>query len=430
MSRLLKLAVSVIGSKSCVQVVKVSEEGQYNKVFLLTMSDGREVIAKLPNPNADRPHFTTASEVATMDFLRNVFHLPIPRAGVMLSDVWESMKGKQKAQIVLQVVDIEKTLASTKFTKLGALYYKDDIPATLDTTTPLYVDGDGNDIHSTKYDIGPTNHRAFFDFGRGELDIDRGPLCTPAEFMTAIAYREIACARAGLRYPLMPQGLFYGPRQYQPSTLKKLSALHSYLTIAPYVLPENRATHASVLWHGDLHLQNIFVDPEEPTRILGIIDWQSVSTCPLFMQVTRPGFLDYNGPVPQELGKVHLPANFDSMIPDEQQKAKALHQAQTLHNLYLARSCQVNTEAFQAMQGQDTFRHQEQDEELWARGVELMDDFVYDTGCFKHWDGRVSDADYQLSKRQLAEGIERCLSREVRDEEERKAWLNVLPFVD
>lgn len=33
------------------------------------MDDGREVIAKLPNPNAGRPYFTTASEVATMDFV-------------------------------------------------------------------------------------------------------------------------------------------------------------------------------------------------------------------------------------------------------------------------------------------------------------------------------------------------------------------------
>ncbi|EAS37376.3 phosphotransferase enzyme family protein [Coccidioides immitis RS] len=507
MSRLLELAVSLIGSKYCVEVVKISE-GQYNKVFLLTMNDGREVIVKLPNPNAGRPCFTTASEVATMDFLRNILHLPVPKvyawsskasenpvgaeyiimekqAGVMLSDVWESMKGKQKAHIVLQVVDFEKTLTSTKFTKVGALYYKDDLPAMLDTSSPLYVDKDGKEVHSAKFGIGPTNHRSFFDFGRGKLDIDHGPWSTPAEFMIAIAHREILCARARLRYPLMPEGLFYGPRQYQPSSSKKLSALHNYLKVAPYVLPDNRAALTPVLWHGDLHLQNIFVDPGEPTRILGIVDWQCVSICPLFMQVTRPGFLDYNGPAPEGLRQIHLPGNFDSMTSDEQRNAKALHQAQTLHNLYLARSRQVNEEAFQAMQGQDTLRHQvsvipgltlmdyepclssllrdvekrwpeivgigtdglplvpcplqfsaaeiqeqERDEELWAQGVGLMNDFISDTGCFKHWDGKVSNADYESSKRQLAEGIQRFLGREARNEEECKAWLKALPFVD
>lgn len=28
---------------------------------------------------------------------------------------------------------------------------------------------------SQAFDIGPTNHRSFFDFGRGELDTVRGP---------------------------------------------------------------------------------------------------------------------------------------------------------------------------------------------------------------------------------------------------------------
>lgn len=37
----------------------------------MTMDDGREVVAKVPNPNAGIPHFTTASEVATMDFVRS-----------------------------------------------------------------------------------------------------------------------------------------------------------------------------------------------------------------------------------------------------------------------------------------------------------------------------------------------------------------------
>ena len=41
----------------------------FNKAFLLSMEDGREVVAKVPNPNAGIPHFTTASEVATMDFV-------------------------------------------------------------------------------------------------------------------------------------------------------------------------------------------------------------------------------------------------------------------------------------------------------------------------------------------------------------------------
>jgi hypothetical protein len=44
-------------------------EGQFNKAFLMTMDDGTEVVARVPNPNAGLPHLTTASEVATMEFV-------------------------------------------------------------------------------------------------------------------------------------------------------------------------------------------------------------------------------------------------------------------------------------------------------------------------------------------------------------------------
>lgn len=44
-------------------------EGQFNKAFLLTMSNGFEIIARLPNPNAGPAFYTTASEVATRHFV-------------------------------------------------------------------------------------------------------------------------------------------------------------------------------------------------------------------------------------------------------------------------------------------------------------------------------------------------------------------------
>jgi hypothetical protein len=65
---LLQVSAQAIGARSCIEVEKLPEGG-FSKVFLITMDDGRELIAKLPNPNAGRPHFTTASEAATMDYV-------------------------------------------------------------------------------------------------------------------------------------------------------------------------------------------------------------------------------------------------------------------------------------------------------------------------------------------------------------------------
>jgi aminoglycoside phosphotransferase (APT) family kinase protein len=47
-------------------------------VFLLRAKEGRELIARIPTLIAGSPNHTTASEVATMDFLQTVLKLPVP----------------------------------------------------------------------------------------------------------------------------------------------------------------------------------------------------------------------------------------------------------------------------------------------------------------------------------------------------------------
>lgn len=97
------------------------------------------------------------------------------QGGVVLTDVWDTIKGKQKARILDQVVDMERRLTTTRFSKFGSLYYKNDLPDNSHSISPLYIDSTGKEMRSEAFDIGPTNHRSFFDFGRGVLDIDRGP---------------------------------------------------------------------------------------------------------------------------------------------------------------------------------------------------------------------------------------------------------------
>ena len=67
------VAASAMGSPSCVSLEKYPD-GMYNKAMLLTMCDGKQAVAKIPNPNSGRPHLTTASEVATMDFVSATPH--------------------------------------------------------------------------------------------------------------------------------------------------------------------------------------------------------------------------------------------------------------------------------------------------------------------------------------------------------------------
>lgn len=68
MNKLARVAADSVGAAQCVSIKK-HPDGMFNKAFLISMDDGQEVIAKVPNPNAGISHLTTASEVATMDFV-------------------------------------------------------------------------------------------------------------------------------------------------------------------------------------------------------------------------------------------------------------------------------------------------------------------------------------------------------------------------
>ncbi len=64
--------------------------------------------------------------------------------------------------------------------------------------------------------------------------------------------------------------------------------------LAPYIVPPAELC-SSVLWHIDLHGANIFLDPTDRPKITSIIDWQSASVLPLYVQATLAKFAQYTG---------------------------------------------------------------------------------------------------------------------------------------
>ena len=62
-----------------------------------------------------------------------------------------------------------------------------------------------------------------------------------------------------------------------------LTLLERYLQLSPAMVPPKSLddTHLPTLWHPDLHLDNVFVDPESQ-QITRIIDWQSAAVVPFF----------------------------------------------------------------------------------------------------------------------------------------------------
>jgi len=176
---------------------------------------------------------------------------------------------------------------------------------------------------------------------------------TLEEYELAIGHRETACVRSLPRLPRSPITLC-GPGTYQPTRDKKLRALQCYLAMCRYLLPTDPSIQSSCLWHDDLHVENIFVDPDDPTKVVGIIDWQSVELGPLFEHIRQPYFLDYEGPPTNGLERPRLPENLAELDPAGQKEARTLYLHQTLCVLYKTLIYKQNPCLYRAMAFQET----------------------------------------------------------------------------
>lgn len=83
--------------------------------------------------------------------------------GIELGRVWDDLKPSDKLAIVKQVAHITCNLAQFRFPHYGALYRRDDI----ELFESKAIDNE--------FVVGPTVNRAWFDNGRGEVDVYRGP---------------------------------------------------------------------------------------------------------------------------------------------------------------------------------------------------------------------------------------------------------------
>lgn len=111
------------------------------------------------------------------------------------------------------------------------------------------------------------------------------------------------------------------------------------------------------LWHRDLHLGNIYVDEDNPTEKVSIIDWQSTTISPLFCQVRFPEFLKNNNHY--ELGNdvLRLHDNFDRLNADDQGITRFKHKRASMAHAYEAASGSKNKNIYNALQLPSCFRN-------------------------------------------------------------------------
>ncbi|KAF8992073.1 hypothetical protein BDQ17DRAFT_1254288, partial [Cyathus striatus] len=307
------------GADGVTDIRKVAEGGS-NKVFRVQLTDGREVIARIPTSLSGPPHLVTASEVATMQFLRDRLGLTqVPRVlsssssasdtsvgaeyiimdvadGIELHTVWHQLTMKQKLRLVNQWIKFESKINKV-FTSggYGSLYYRKDIPAQM--ARDVFVNAQKDD----EFVLGPsTLQTCSWENSYGsptDICFDRGPWPDVPSYLKGITNSERAWIT---RYAKAPTRKFDAPWD-PPSHLQvpqdHIRLLNMYDEVASYFIPKDERLLRPSLTLCDSNQTNIFLSREAYERdgtmeISAVIDWQNTAVHPLYIAALIPYFIE------------------------------------------------------------------------------------------------------------------------------------------
>lgn len=262
-------------------------------------------------------------------------------AGVPLFQEWGSMTEFEKLQLIKNLTRLEAQLATIKFPAYGGLYTRKDM-----SRPNRSLDGDIDPSQS--FCIGPSCDRVYDpDI---TVEFNRGPCAFPAPLYASYAELYTGDSLSTFGVSIAQRELLRISRQGQQSlpsyykgTVEQKSQLLEITVGLMKLLDSNellREACQPTLWHTDLHMGNIFVAPDERSRIVSLIDFQSASVLPAFLQAQWPVFLrpPRNYDYMKGIFKPDLPSDFDKL--DEESKIIALRE---WSQVKLAKAYEVST---------------------------------------------------------------------------------------
>jgi hypothetical protein len=352
-------------------------EGGFNRVFEVSLKDGKSILARLPYPSTMPRRLAVASEVATLAFAR-AQGIPVPHVlrystdpgsvgseyilmeklpGRPIGDAWFNLTEKERPKVLHGVVDLEAKLFNAHLPASGSIYYSHDLPSNIPKIPIPGLDGE--------LCIGPYASLRWWDGKRRDLDIDRGPRkwqallptqvtnvpdADPRLVLQAPAEKELAWLRwyGRPRYPF--DRAYRETFNYQKQDPKEhVASLKDYIRLAPYLVPTNEKLNLPVLRHPDLQPNNIFVS--EDFKITGIIDWQHASVLPTFLAAGMPNsFQNYSDEGSTSFIPPRLPDNLESMDEEEKAEELELFRRRHVHFFYLGFTQRMNEPHWKALE--------------------------------------------------------------------------------
>ncbi|PQE05334.1 aminoglycoside phosphotransferase protein [Rutstroemia sp. NJR-2017a BVV2] len=274
-------------------------QGAFNKLYKVETGTGCSLIRiTLPVDPSNK----TNSEVATINFIRQYTDIPVPQIlafddssenelgfewilmdmlpGATLRTKWRKFSQDVKQDLIKQIAKYQIQLFGYKFPAIGNIF--------ITRENQLRENG----LYSTQEVLqerqfslpilGQLVSMIFFWGDHITQDIPRGPFVNSDNWI-----------RARLTLVLIDQERIIRTSEDEDDiedaqTAKALA--ERLLELLPSILPPNdNTTEQSILFHDDLSMQNILVD--DNGKLTGIVDWECVSTLPLWRACGFPEFL-------------------------------------------------------------------------------------------------------------------------------------------
>ncbi|KAK2744246.1 hypothetical protein FQN57_004331 [Myotisia sp. PD_48] len=318
------------------RVCKIDKmEGGYHKALLMTLENGHEVVAKIPYPIAGPAKYSTASEVAIMQYIKTYPTIPVPTVlawsssstntigseyiimekapGVQIFEVWNKMTELDKLNFISNLNGLEDQLAKIHFP--GSLYLRDSIPEG-SSSIPLGLQVDP----TQSYCIGPIAGNSWY----GELSDnsshpdDIGPWKTVSEYGIAHLHKSLWRMSHAAYHTRSFKTPYHGDQQ------RHAQVIHEAIKLMPTVaqLDGIDSLAAPILWHTDFHMGNVYVSKDDNTAISSIIDWHDISIAPLFVQSRWPLFIMPPESYEKGIFPISLPGNHDTLDAEAQEEAE------------------------------------------------------------------------------------------------------------
>lgn len=228
---------------------------------------------------SDDPSNAIGTEFIIMEFVD----------GLRLSDTWSEMSTLQRMKCTEMLSRYHAELTNHDFDTYGSLY---------PVESPLIKGVKMS--HTDGYCIGPTCGAEYWKCGAGDLEVfgdnipNTGP-CKHAHVAACLAEADARCVGRDLSqfvdgliataHSRMPAHEPPDRPSYLGSTQSIAELLQHASRVTTELIKDSGVTRAAraVLTHPDFHTRNIFVARDEPTKIVGVIDWQGARIEPAFM---------------------------------------------------------------------------------------------------------------------------------------------------